>query len=120
MCYGEEGGGDISIEIHPRLCRAGRAVTGMALQKDEEENNNRHGLLSHRTGKYANLAKLGWLREPKIFILPLKLFLSRFMRSFSAQQSQPLSEAKLSPILLILLILSKTPPSAIPLIWGIW
>jgi hypothetical protein len=46
MCYGEEGDGDISIEFHlslRRLCRAGRAVTGMALQIDEEENNNLMG-----------------------------------------------------------------------------
>jgi hypothetical protein len=44
------GGGlrDISIEFNlslRRLWRAARAVTGMALQKDEEESNNRHGLV---------------------------------------------------------------------------
>jgi hypothetical protein len=32
------------------------------------------GWLSHRTGKCGKLAKLKWLREPKIFILPLKIF----------------------------------------------
>ena len=64
----------LTFRTASRLCRAGRAVTGMALQKVEEENNNRHGLVSHRTGKCANLAELGWLREPKIFLLPLKLF----------------------------------------------
>jgi hypothetical protein len=33
----------LTFRTASRLCRAGRAVTGMALQKDEEENNNRHG-----------------------------------------------------------------------------
>jgi hypothetical protein len=35
----------LTFRIASRLCRAGRAVTGMALQKDEEENNNLHGVV---------------------------------------------------------------------------
>jgi hypothetical protein len=35
----------LTFRTASKLCRAGRAVIGMALQKDEEENNNRHGLV---------------------------------------------------------------------------
>ena len=64
----------LTFRTASRLCRAGRAVTGMALQKMKSRTITVMAYLSHRTGKCANLAKLRWLREPKIFLLPLKLF----------------------------------------------